>query len=47
MGSSGNGGYDRRRTQLASALRRNAVPLSQALYNAVRDEACATWKVPQ
>ncbi|HEV3331254.1 MAG TPA: HAD-IIIC family phosphatase [Bryobacteraceae bacterium] len=38
---------DRHRKLLAAALRENAAALSRALYDAVRDEACATWKVPQ
>lgn len=40
-------GTDRHRKQLAAALRENQVVLSRALYAAVRQEACASWKVPQ
>jgi FkbH-like protein len=35
------------RKLLAAALRENQVVLSRALHDAVREEACATWKVPQ
>ncbi len=37
----------RRSKLLAAAFRKQPNELSQALYLAVRDEACATWKVPQ
>ncbi len=41
LGADGRG-----RKDLAAALRRNRAQFGRALYLAVRDESCATWKIP-
>ena len=38
---------DRHRRRLAAALRETRTGLSQALFDAVRQKACASWTVPQ
>lgn len=38
---------DRHRRRLAAAIRETRIALSQALFDAVRHEACASWTVPQ
>jgi len=39
--------HNRHRKLLAPAFRKDELALSQALFLAVRDEACASWKNPQ
>jgi hypothetical protein len=39
--------HERHRNRLAAVLRDNRTVLSRELFVAVREKACASWKVPQ